>query len=103
MACGGGVPASLTTRSKGRIEQRLASFHFGQWHVKNEVITINEMRSFDSTVVVVGSWSNTVQETGGSPIAARGFFNSVFVQSGNMWKMALNHYYYPEAQAPATH
>ena len=74
------------------IEQRLASFHFERWHARDEVITVNEVKGLGSSVIMVGSWTNTVQETGGQPISLHGFFNTLLAKDGNHWIIKLNSY-----------
>ncbi len=60
------------------IEKRLDSFHFERSHARDEVITVNEVRSAGAIVIAVGGWTNTVQEDGGEPIALHGWFNVFF-------------------------
>ena len=74
------------------IQQQLESFHFGRWYPTNEVITINEIKVFADYVGVAGSWTNTVQETGGTPISLHGYFNSLMQLIDDAWKIRYNNY-----------
>jgi uncharacterized protein (TIGR02246 family) len=74
------------------IERRLANYHFRRWHIKNEVITVDQVFSVGDQVRAIGTWSNTVQEPDGSTEDFNGHFTSDLVLRGNSWKIRLNTY-----------
>jgi hypothetical protein len=78
------------------IEKRMDSFDFGHWHARNEVITVNDVRSLLGTVLlgVVGNWTNTVQEEGGQPIALQGWWNAMIFpdDENDSWSIQINTY-----------
>jgi uncharacterized protein (TIGR02246 family) len=81
-----------TFHGRSAIERRLADYHFRQWHIKNEVITVDRLISIGDQVRAVGTWSNTVQEPDGSSEDFNGRFTSDLVIEGGTWKIRLNTY-----------
>jgi uncharacterized protein (TIGR02246 family) len=80
------------------IEKRLASYHFQQWHVQNEVINVDRVIAVGNEIRAIGTWSNTVQGPDGRTNAYEGHFTSVLVfegdalLGGNAWKIRMNTY-----------
>ena len=75
------------------IEKHINDSDFGHWHVKNEVITVNEVKTLGDLVVAVGNWSNTVQEKGGPPINLQGWWNACMQQDDKgEWAISMNNY-----------
>jgi hypothetical protein len=77
------------------IEKRMNDFDFKHWHVRDEEITVYDVRCPLETVLlaVVGNWTNTVQEDGGVPIALRGWWSAMIFPDGNgSWLIQLNTY-----------
>lgn len=74
------------------IQDRLQTYHFGRWHLKNEVITVDRVDTVGFLVAATGSWSNTVQESGGNVTACNGHFTSFFARDGDTWKVRYSSY-----------
>jgi uncharacterized protein (TIGR02246 family) len=81
-----------TFYGRSAIERRLANYHFRQWHIKNEVITVDRLITIGDQVRAIGTWSNTVQEADGSTEGFTGHFTSDLVIEGGTWKIRLNTY-----------
>lgn len=81
-----------TFYGRSAIERRLASYQFGRWQIKNEVITVDRVISVGDQVRAIGTWSNTVQEPDGSTEDFNGHFTSDLVVEGGTWKIRLNTY-----------
>jgi len=81
-----------TFHGRSAIERRLANYHFSQWHITNEIITVERVISVGDQVRAIGTWSNTVQEPDGSTEDFNGHFTSDLVIEGGTWKIRLNTY-----------
>jgi len=81
-----------TFHGRSAIERRLANYHFRQWHIRNEVITVDRIILVGDQVRAIGTWSNTVQEPDGSTEDFNGHFTSDLVIEGGTWKIRLNTY-----------
>jgi uncharacterized protein (TIGR02246 family) len=81
-----------TFYGRSAIERRLANYHFRQWHIKNEVITVDRLISIGDQVRAIGTWSNTVQGPDGSTEDFNGHFTSDLVIEAGDWKIRLNTY-----------
>jgi len=74
------------------IQQRLETFHFGRWHLKNESITVDQVNQVGFMIAATGKWSNTVQENGASAIACEGLFTTMFFLEGDALKISYSSY-----------
>ena len=71
------------------IEEHVENFDFKHWHVRDEVITVNEIQAplGGNLLVVKGTWSNVVSsnkaaEGGGTPIPLHGNWNAFLLSDG---------------------
>jgi uncharacterized protein (TIGR02246 family) len=80
------------------IEEHVENFDFKHWHLRDEVITVNEIQAplGGNLIAVNGTWSNTVSsnkaaEGGGTPIPLHGSWNAFLLPDGKgSYSITLN-------------
>jgi len=72
------------------IEKKFADT-FRQWHLTNYAGKVDRVNVIDNAAWKIGEWSCTV-ETQDGPVPAKGYFASICVREGDVWKECMSSY-----------